>query len=239
MFDSHGVIHLVITTGQLDSPTPAPGEIVKAQIKVFSAAGKLLSVENNNHLTGGGVQTFLLEGFDPDVRIQVQANVRGIDGNRTDVVTLTAGVVHAAQLQVALQLPGQASLGRPVVINGIVSEVGGDVGTRADCVLFVDGQEVDRANDIWVDAGDVVTCAFTYTFTSAGHHTVEVRVNGGAAAGGLGVIGAGDDGSLDVVPGAQTSYTASVEDRSETTTSVLEYTWWKPDGRFSCCPPLT
>jgi len=228
--DAHGVAHLVITTGELDSTTPAPGEIVKAQIKVFSASGQLLSVENHNHLTGGGVQTFLLYGLDPDVRIQVQANVRGIDGNRTDVVTLTAGVVHAAQLQVALQLPGQASVGRPVVINAVVSEVGGDVGTRADCVLFVDGQEVDRANDIWVDAGDVVTCAFTYTFATTGHHTVEVRVNGGAAAGDLGVIGAGDDGSLDVDPGAQTAYTASVEDRSETTTSVLEYTWWKPDG---------
>ncbi|SOD03451.1 hypothetical protein SAMN05216486_1141, partial [bacterium JGI 053] len=232
VFDAHGVTHLVITTGELDSTTPAPGEIVKAQIKVFSAAGQLLSVENHNQLTGGGVQTFLLQGLAPDARIQVQANVRGIDGNRTDVVTLTTGVVHAARLRVALQLPGQTSVGRPVVINGIVSEVGGDVGTRADCVLYVDGQEVDRADNIWVDAGDVVTCAFTYTFPSAGRHTVEVRVNGDAAVGDLGVIGAGDTGDLDVIGGGGglTAWTASVEDRSEATTSVLEYTWWKPDG---------
>jgi hypothetical protein len=228
--DGHGVTRLVITTGSLDSSAPAPGEIAKAQIKVFSADGSLLLVENHNHLTGGGVQTFLLEGLPLGSRIQVQANVRGIDGNRTDVVTLTAAVVHAAQLHVDLQLPGQATVGRPVVINGVVSEIGGDVGTRANCVLYVDGHEVDRADDIWVDAGGVVTCAFTHTFTGAGSHTVEVRVNGGAASAQLGVIGGDDSGNLNVDPGGQVAWTASVEDRSLTTTSTIDYTWWKPDG---------
>jgi len=228
--DAHGVTRLVITTGQLDSSTPAPGEIVKAQLKVYSADGKLLFVENHNQLTGGGVQTFLLEGLSHGARIEVQANVRGIDGRRTDVVTLTAAVVYAPQLRVELQLPGAASVGRPVVINGVVSEIGGETGTRADCVLYVDGNAVDRADDIWVDAGGVVTCAFTYTFTGAGSHTVEVRVNGGAASGQLGVIGGGDTGNLDVDAGGQTTWTASVEDRSLTTTSTIDYTWWKPDG---------
>jgi hypothetical protein len=228
--DGHGVTRLVITTGSLDSSAPAPGEIAKAQIKVFSADGSLLLVENHNHLTGGGVQTFLLDGLPLGSRIQVQANVRGIDGNRTDVVTLTAAVVHAAQLHVDLQLPGQATVGRPVVINGVVSEIGGDVGTRANCVLYVDGHEVDRADDIWVDAGGVVTCAFTHTFTGAGSHTVEVRVNGGAASAQLGVIGGDDSGNLNVDPGGQVAWTASVEDRSLTTTSTIDYTWWKPDG---------
>jgi hypothetical protein len=230
VFDAHGVIRLVITTGDLDSSAPAPGEIVKAQIKVYGADGGLLSVQNYNHLTGGGVQTFLLTGFAPDVSIRVQANVRGIDGHRTDVVTLTTGVAHAARLQVTLHLPASVALGQPVVINGVVSEVGGDVGTRADCVLYVDGVEVDRAENIWVDAGGVVTCAFTHTFTTAGRHTVEVRVNGGAAAAELGVIGGGDSGDLDVGGGSTATWTAGVEDRSVTTTSVLEYTWWKPDG---------
>jgi len=228
--DGHGVIHLVITTGDLDSATPAPGEIVKAQIKVFAADGALLSVENHNHLTGGGTQTFLLTGFAPDVSIRVQANVRGIDNHRTDVVTLTTGVVSAARLSVELQLPTLVAVGQPAVITGVVSEVGGDVGTRADCVLYVDGHEVDRADDIWVDAGGMVTCAFAYTFSTMGRHTVEVRVNGASGAGSL-MANAGDTGNLDVGGGGSTGgWTASVEDRSVTTTSVLEYTWWKPDG---------
>jgi hypothetical protein len=227
--DGHGVIHLVITTGDLDSSTPAPGEIVKAQIKVYAADGALLSVENHNQLTGGGVQTFLLTGYAPDVSIRVQANVRGIDGHRTDVVTLTTGVVRAARLSAELQLPPLVTVGHPVVITGIVSEVGGDVGTWADCVLYVDGQEVDRANHIWVDAGGVVSCAFTHTFSSLGRHTVEVRVNGASGAGSL-MANAGDSVQLDVGGGSTAAWTASVEDRSVTTTSVLEYTWWKPDG---------
>jgi hypothetical protein len=225
-----GVTRLVITTGQLDDLDHAPGQIVKAQLKLYAADGTLLRVENHNHLTGGGVQTFLLTGLAPGARIEVQANVRGIDGSRTDVVTLSMAVAHAARLQVELRLPATVALGQQVVINGVVSEVGGDVGTRADCVLYVDGVEVDRAENIWVDAGGVVTCAFTHTFTTAGRHTVEVRVNGGAAAAELGVIGGGDSVDLDVGGGSQTAWTATVQDRSVTSTSVIDYTWWKPDG---------
>jgi hypothetical protein len=224
-----GVTRLVITTGALDGPSPAPGEIVKAQLKVYSADGALLFVENHNQLTGGGVQTFLLPDLLPGSTIAVQANVRGIDANRTDVVTLTAAVVRSARLGIELQLPGSASVGRPVVINGIVTELDGDMGTRADCVLYVDGREVDRADGIWVDAGGVVTCAFTYTFTTAGGHTVEVRVLGASGAGSV-VANAGDSVLLDVDNGSQTTYAASVEDRSVTTTTVFAYTWWKPDG---------
>ncbi|HVG43762.1 MAG TPA: hypothetical protein VM890_03500 [Longimicrobium sp.] len=224
--DARGLTRLTITTGQLDSPTPAPGQIVKAQIKIYSADGSLVSVDNRNQLTGGGVQTFDLGGLPPGATIRVQANVRGIDGNRTDVVTLTMGVAHAARLGVELELPRLVAGGMPVVIDAVVSELGGDVGTRADCVLYVDGQEVDRANDIWVDAGDVVTCAFTHAFT-AGSHTVEVRVNGVSGTGSL----VATPGMLDVGSGGgPPTYTADVEDRSVTTTSVLQYTWWKPDG---------
>jgi hypothetical protein len=93
----------------------------------------------------------------------------------------------------------------------------------------VDGQAVDRADGIWVDAGDVVTCAFRYTFTSMGGHTVEVRVNGTGASASL-QANAGDEVSVDVGSGARTAWTAAVEDRSSASTSVLDYTWSKPDG---------
>ena len=45
-------------------------------------------------------------------------------------------------------------------------------------MLIVDGVAVDRATGIWVDAGDVVSCAFLYAFTTTGSHGVTVRVEG-------------------------------------------------------------
>jgi len=224
-----GVTTLTITTGSLDDPNHAPGQITRAQIKVFDAGGALLFTQNHNGLNGGGTQTFLLQGLAPGARIQVQANVKGIDGRRNDVVTLTETVKVAAVLHVDVSVPGQALVGAPVVITGTVSETGGDVGTRADCVLYVDGQAVDRADDIWVDAGDAVTCAFRYTFASAGSHTVEVRANGTGASASLTTNGGGEV-AVDVDPVAQAGWTAQVEDLSSASTSVLDYTWSKPDG---------
>ncbi|MBV9109030.1 MAG: hypothetical protein JO306_06465 [Gemmatimonadetes bacterium] len=225
-----GVTRLTITTGDLDHLSTAPGQIVKAQLKAFGTDGGQLFVDNRNNLSGGGTQTFLLHGLTAGSRIQVQANVRGIDGRRNDVVTITESVKRAPALDVQVNLPGNATVGSPAVITATVTETNGDLGTRADCVLYVDGKPVDSASGIWVDAGGAVTCAFTYTFTDTGTHAVEVRVNGLSAGGSLGA-NVGDGGSLNVGGGgAPATYTASVEDRSVTTASVLDYTWWKPDG---------
>jgi len=54
-------------------------------------------------------------------------------------------------------------------------ERNGDVGARASCVLYVDGTAVDRVDGIWVDAGGVVSCAMTHSFSTAGTHALEVR----------------------------------------------------------------
>ncbi|HET7462580.1 MAG TPA: hypothetical protein VFJ82_15105 [Longimicrobium sp.] len=224
-----GVTRLTITTGSLDDPGHAPGQIVKAQIKVFDPDGELLYVVNYNKLSGSGTQTFLLRGLSRQSRVQVQANVRGIDRSRTDVVTLTAGVVLAPALHVDIETPPTGQVGQPVVIIGVVSETNGDQGSRATCELWVNGQLVDTAAGIWVDAGDAVTCAFTWTPDRPGDQQVEVRVStdGGGSMDHT-IIGSG--GTISVGSGLTTGWAAQVEDRSVATASVLEYTWWKPDG---------
>ena len=52
----------------------------------------------------------------------------------------------------------------------------GDLGATADCILSADGTVVDRVSDMWVDAGGVVTCHFTATFTTPGQHALHVAV---------------------------------------------------------------
>jgi len=225
-----GVTLLTITTGSLDDTRHAPGEIVKAQIKVFGPDGEMLYVVNYNKLGGSGTQSFLLRGLSRGFRVQVQANVRGIDRNRTDVVTLSTGVTLAPALHVDVQLPPDPRVGQPTVITGVVSETNGDQGSRATCELWVNGQLVDTAAGIWVDAGDAVTCAFTYTFDRPGEQQVEVRVSTGDGGGSMNNTIIGDGGTLNVGGAFTTGWAAQVEDRSVSTTLVYAYSWWKPDG---------
>jgi hypothetical protein len=225
---SGGVATLTITSSSLTSTAPR-GEIAKAQIKVFDAAGTLLFVENHNKLSGRSIETFLLVGMAPGMRIQVQANIRGIDARRTDVVTITETVRLAPALTVDAQLPPDGHVGQPVVITGTVTEVNGDQGTRADCQLWVNGVQVDAAAGIWVDAGDAVSCAFTWTPTGPGNYDVEIRVVGGGSGGGQTTVPS-DGGTISVNSGITSGYTAQAEDRSVATTNVLDYTWWRPDG---------
>ena len=230
MLGADGLTRLTITTGSLDRPTRAPGEIVKAQIKAFDGSTQLFT-QNYNRLTGGGTTTFILAGLNTASRIQVQANVRGIDRNRTDVVTLSETVKRAPRVVVDVHVPDHVQVSQPTVITGIVTEVNGDLGTSGDCQLLVNGDVVDQARDVWVDAGDAVTCAFTYTFPAPGTYTVAVRYNDVSASG---VIGAAPVPVVDTdqvtVGGFLGGWSASAEDRTVTTTSTLDYPWSKPDG---------
>jgi hypothetical protein len=111
----------------------------------------------------------------------VQANVEGIDPHRQDVVTVEQTVRLRPDLQVQTTLSDHTDTmvaGTPLVVMGVVSEMNGDLGAEADCVLLVDGQPVDQARRIWVNAGDRVNCFFTTPALAAGTHQLTVRVDG-------------------------------------------------------------
>ena len=167
-----GVTDLEVTTGTFDPPA-APRPLTRVQVKQLDAAGRPLRTLNYNGLTGGGTASFRFDGLARGAALQVQGNVT--EGKRTDVVTVTAAVQRRPDLRVRLEAPAQVRVGFPVNLVATVSEVNGDVGARADCVLYVDGTEVDRASGIWVDAGDAVACAFTHVFTSTGPKRVRVE----------------------------------------------------------------
>jgi hypothetical protein len=75
-----------------------------------------------------------------------------------------------------LEGPGEAPIGAAVNFQAFIVERYGELGARANCVLYVDGAAVDRADGIWVDAGGVVACALTHAFSTAGTYALEVRV---------------------------------------------------------------
>src|SRR5207249_1285310 len=156
---------------------PAPGRLATVQVKAYSRSGKYVFTDNHTGLSGGGTAIFPYTVLPHGTPLEVQTLVRGVDDPRTDVVTL-ADTVHLRPDLVAwrLQAPDQSPIGAAVNLKGFVLERNGEVGARADCVLYVDGTAADRATGIWVDAGGMVACAMTHVFTEARTYSLELRV---------------------------------------------------------------
>lgn len=171
-----GTTLIEATTGELDASATPPGQIAKAQLKTLTTSGDAIQTVNFNGLTGGGYWSTTTEGLLRNAPIQVQTNVRGIDQNRTDVVTVEDTVKRRPDVAVSsIGAPAQAYLSQSFSVTAVVKELNGDVGARANCVLLVDGTQVDQANGIWVDAAGTVSCAFVTSIAATGTHTLEVQ----------------------------------------------------------------
>jgi hypothetical protein len=170
-----GSTDVEVTTGNFDDGSTA-GLLASVQLKGFSHAGQLAFVRNFTNLTSGSA-SFPYAGLSRGTPVQVQAVVRSLDGTRSDVVTVS-DAVHMRPDLTPLELDGPAGapLGAPVNFHGFIMERLGDLGARASCVLYVDGVEAARADNIWVDAGGTVDCAMTHRFTETGAHTLAFAV---------------------------------------------------------------
>jgi hypothetical protein len=178
LLSKDGAALLEATTGSLEGGT-APGQIRKLQVKLLSQAGAPLFVENYNGLAGTGYWSHRYASLGRNQKLQLQASVAGIDASRMDVVTVTAQVKRRPDIALdAVTAPASARAGTRVNILASLSEKNGDVGARASCMLSVDGQVLDQAAGIWVDAGHTVTCAFQTTFSTVGVHQVQVYATG-------------------------------------------------------------
>ncbi|MFI5256774.1 MAG: hypothetical protein ACHQRK_05875 [Gemmatimonadales bacterium] len=169
---------LEATTGSLDAGT-APGSIKKMQVKLLAVNGKVQSVQNFNAGSTSGYWSTTISGLGHDQKIQLQANVVGIDGHRTDVVTVMAPVERRPDISLdGLTAPARAMAGARINVVALVSEKNGDVGARTTCMFSVDGNLVDQASGIWVDAGQTVSCAFQTTIAAVGTHQLSVYATG-------------------------------------------------------------
>lgn len=165
-----GSADLEVTTG--DFATGPRGTLDKVQIKLSGDRGT-----QNYHPAASTFTTHIDDVIRRHDAIEVQANVRDVDGTRTDVVT----VYETAKLRpdlvpAGIDGPSRAIPGVPTILMASVQERNGDTGARASCILYVDGVEADRAEQIWVDAGGSVTCQFVHTFENVGESQLEVIV---------------------------------------------------------------
>ena len=124
----------------------------------------------------GGYLAFTYTGLPRGQALEVVADIVDVDGARTDVVPAATTVKLRPDLFVQrISAPSKTVPGMPVVISATIAERNQDVGARASCILSIDGIAVDRADGIWVDAGGLVSCAFTHTFEMPGTKSVSVQ----------------------------------------------------------------
>ena len=174
--DGHAVVE--VTTGTIDSTSTPPGSFRKVQYKALNSAGDPVLVQNFFPSTARGYYSFPAPFVHRAQQLQLQANITGIDSNRTDVVTVIETAKARPDLAVAnLVFPSSALPNQPVNISANLVEMNGDAGATTTCVLTIDGNAVDQMRNAYVDAGGSVSCAFVYTFNAAGGHTIEVSAN--------------------------------------------------------------
>ncbi len=176
MIDRDGNAVVEASTGSLEAGT-TNGAITKVQLKTPTGT------RNFNHLVNTGYWSEVIPGLVSGQSVQVQANVRAADRKRQSHATATAIVARRPDVAVrsvtaAANVPPHA----PVMITGVVSELNGDVGARANCVLSINGVDVDQATGIWVDAAGTVSCMFSYSFDLPGTYDVRVTASGVAPA---------------------------------------------------------
>jgi hypothetical protein len=176
LLDAAGITHIDVVSGSTTQPGTGAGTLGNVQLKVFVSDSADDALVSNFHKVGSGRWSYEVMGPVRGTALQVQAGVGGIDGARTDMVTVRDTVVLAPDLRVTLYGQDQALAGTPTNLAAWIDERNGDVGARADCVLYVDGVATDRAQGIWVDAWSGVYCIFTHTFAAAGQHGVEIRL---------------------------------------------------------------
>lgn len=177
MLGKNGQTDLSITSGRA-GVSGAAGNISKAQVKLLDNAGVAQQTINYNGTSGSSLQKSYA-GRPRHSRIQVQANVRDIDPKRTDVVTITETVNLRPDIAVTdVSAPAQARPATQVMISATLAELNHDLGATANCVLYIDGTEADRANGIWIAEGDAVNCQFMQTFPASGNFTLTVTAEG-------------------------------------------------------------
>lgn len=175
LLSKNGSATVEVTTGKLDSTSTPPGNFRKVQFKALSATGNPLSVQNLFPPTASGYYSFGSQALHRAEQIQLQGNIDGIDGNRTDVVTVVETVKVRPDLAVAgLLFASSAFVNQPVNISANIVEMNGDTGATTTCVLAIDGNNVDQVKNAYVDAAGSVSCAFVYAFNAIGGHTIQI-----------------------------------------------------------------
>ena len=164
----NGVTTFEATSGEFEV-RPGVDVIEKATLRVLTAADATPIQAWPN----SAQWQYTMLGLAPGDLLHLQASVNRKGISRTEIFRVTDTVYRRPDLAVmALGGPTTANVGMPVMFFVTVGELNGDHAARTSCRLSVNGAQVDVADNIWVDKGDMVTCQFAHVFSQPGTYTV-------------------------------------------------------------------
>jgi hypothetical protein len=177
---------LDVVAGNFDGPLTDRGRLYKVDLDVFDATGHEIDTKTLIGLVkdakfewknGVASARIILRGLGKNSRFDLKLTASKND-KKYDLALSTV-VKFAPDLAVTrIDVPAHVHAVELVHVSATVKELNGDYGGRADCVLYADGTEVDRATGIWVDAASSVSCAFATRFSALGAKLLRVAVEG-------------------------------------------------------------
>jgi hypothetical protein len=170
LFNKDETTDVEITTGVFDEPGAASGTIKNVHIEVNGQTHDFTGNDGNTFAATG------LAGLGPGATVGVHVNVKDLNGGNENI-KVSATVKKRPDLTfVWIQSTQHAMVGLPVNVVATIQEQNLQSGARADCVAYDDGVEVDRAENIWVDAGGTVDCVLAPAFEQAGWKNILVKL---------------------------------------------------------------
>jgi len=151
-----------------DIELTSSGAIAKVQLQ--SPAGPARNFDGSD----GSTFSTNVGGLGPHAHVGITANVRDVDGARTDVVSVDEIVKRRPDLSASIVAPPSAVRGHTVLIRATFNERNGDVGARANFFLYADGELIDRVEGAWVDALGRVDAVFAPVIDKSGDVTLTV-----------------------------------------------------------------
>jgi hypothetical protein len=172
--DKAGNTILEVTTGDFENGTPPTGEFSKIIVSAIDANGVVMYSFNYN-LTGGSYFKQTLQGVYSGQAFTIHGHIKTATKKVGNVIVTTTVQKRPDLYAERIITPSRVPAAIPVTITGVITELNGQIGAHADCVLYANDVEVDRAAGVWVDSGDSVSCAFSPTFMSLGAVNLKLK----------------------------------------------------------------
>jgi len=179
-----GKTEVEISTAPFDIGATPPGNISQCDIRAVEPGRRgdddrddkqLRFHKEYEHLRDGGYVHWTYTGLPHGQALKIKAEARaGWRGGEVEAKWLDRVRYRPDVAVQMVDAPGLAPVNTMVQVNATVVERMGELGAHTDCVLKVDGAQVDVAPGIWVDASGSAVCRFTTSFASGGLHTIQV-----------------------------------------------------------------
>ncbi|HUR82658.1 MAG TPA: hypothetical protein VM733_17995 [Thermoanaerobaculia bacterium] len=168
LFNKDQSTDVEVTTGTFDEPSASTATIKHVHLEYNGQVRDFTGNDGNTFSARG------LSGLAPGAIVNVHANVKDLNGGNQNINVAVTVKKRPDLTFVSIRSTQNVMAGMPVDVVATIHEQNLQSGARTDCVGYVNGVEVDRAANIWVDAGGTVDCVLSPAFANPGQKDIKV-----------------------------------------------------------------